>query len=199
MKKLIALSALTVLSATAIAEAKTENGLNYNEVSGEYVSQSVNTTDGTKTFTGYGINASALVSESIFVLGSYASTSRTADGEKTTLGQSQIGLGYRFGLSESTDLNLVGSYSSTPITGGSITGYMVGVGVRSLVSPDVEADIAAIYSTSKDSSTDPTTTSSGSGFDAGLKFKLSNNLFIGINYLSVKDLAQYKIGIGYRF
>lgn len=197
MKKLIALSALTVLSATAFAENKTETGVNYNEVSVGYVSQDI-TMSGTKyTFTGYGLTAAALVSENFFLSGSYGATSNTTSGTKTNIDQSKVGLGYRLPISDATDFNIFGSYSNTSVTSSADSNATsVGIGIRSIaLSPDLETNLSYIYTSSKKLDT----TTNGSGYQAGLKYKMTSNWFIDGNYLSRKDFNQYYVGVGYRF
>lgn len=198
MKKLIALSALTVLSATAFAETKTENGLSYNEIGVGYVSQKLTGDTSTNTFKGYSVSASALVTESIFLFGGYTSTSHDFVPEgKVTLGDTKLGLGYRMPLSDNTDLNLIGHYSSATVTSSNnITATGLGVGIKTLaLSPDLETTLAYVYYSQKDGST----TTNESGFTLGGKYKLPGNFFLNVEYLSTKDNKQYVLGGGYRF
>ena len=197
MKKLIALSALTVLSATAFAENKTETSVNYNEVAVGYVSQDV-TISGTKyTFTGYGLSAGALISERFFLIGSYGTTSNTTSGTKTNIDQSKVGLGYRMPISDTTDFNILGSYSNTSVTSSAdqnTTG--IGLGIRSIaLSPDLETSLNYIYTSSKKLDT----TTNESGYQAGLKYKITSNWFIAGDYYTRKDFNQYFISVGHRF
>lgn len=198
MKKLIALSALTVLSATAFAENKTETGINYNEVGVGYVSQDVTTSGTKKIFTGYGINGSALVSENIYLLASYGSTNRTSsDGSKITLGQTSFGLGYRLPVSNDTDFNAAIISSSTTVTSSdSISSYGIALGVSTVaINPDLQTSLKYVYQHSKQG----TETGNKNGYDIGLKYKITSSVYIAADYLAVKDLNQYFVGVGYKF
>ena len=201
MKKLIALSALTILSATAFAETKTENGLSYNEVGVGYVSQGVKNDGATDTFTGYGITGSFLLSDSIFLTGGFSSTNHTYDGkEKITLSGSTVGVGYRMPLSETTDLNVIGAYnnfSANTSPEQSSSSYSAFVGVRSkALSPDVEASIYYGYGRNKDFDGSSSNISSYSG---GLKYFLPSNVTLNLDFKSRTGFTQYTLGVGYRF
>ena len=87
MKKLIALTVMTLISGLAMANepGKSETGLDYNKIDINYISGTVNS----KIYTGYGVEGSFLVSDSIYVLGNYVDLTRTS---ATSLERSQIGL-----------------------------------------------------------------------------------------------------------
>jgi len=98
MKKLIALAALTFISGLAMANepGKSETGLDYNKIDVNYQTFKVSGVN----FTGYNAGGSFLVSDSIFVLGSYASLSHSGS---TSRESSKLGLGYRMGIAANTD------------------------------------------------------------------------------------------------
>mgnify|MGYP006299283299 CR=1 FL=1 len=201
MKKLITLSALSLLSVAALAEGKTETGINYNEVSVGYISQGVDNDGATDTFTGYGISGSFLISDSVFLTGAYNSTNHTYDDlGKITLSGTKIGLGYRMPLSDTTDLNVLGSYTSYSANTSpaqSQTSYGAYVGVRSVaLSPDLETSIFYGYGRKKDWYG---VSSNVSSYMGGLKYAFMKNVTLNLDFTSQTKFTEYVLGVGYKF
>jgi opacity protein-like surface antigen len=67
-------------------------------------------------------------------------------------------------------------------------------------SPDLETGIGYIYQSSSQKQDDGTTQNkTKNGFNLIAKYKLTKNVFVGLNYLSITNGSQYGLNIGYKF
>jgi hypothetical protein len=78
VKKIIALAVASLLSITAMAEgpAKTDTGINYNNVEASYESYKINS----YTWNGYGLGGNFLLNESIYATANYSQMSPETSG-----------------------------------------------------------------------------------------------------------------------
>lgn len=158
MKKL--LTGITLIAGASLASAENlpSNGFSYDYVQGIYNSSSfsstINGTSVSADFTGFGVSASKLVTDDIFITAGYSSVtadSMTAASTKYSIGldgtSTAFGAGYRLGINDSTDLNLSLAYRQTKYSatynGASLvsstdTTYPVTTGIRSRLSPSAE-------------------------------------------------------------
>lgn len=156
-KALIAIVVLTTLT-VADAENLTSNGFSYDYVQGIYsggtYKDTVSGSAVSADITGYNFRISKLVNENIFLEGAYEtakSTSMKINGTSYALGldgtQTELDLGYRMSLNESSDLNFkIGiaqykinfSYSGTQLASESKSTYPITVALRSKLSPELE-------------------------------------------------------------
>ena len=205
MKKMIALSALSLLSVAAFAEGKGDTNLNYDEITAGYLSQTFTDSDSGKsfTFTGYGFDGSYLITDSIYLIGGYSSSSNSKDfGKDTSINFTRLGVGYRFPMSKETDLNAALSYSNNTFTGSTdTTNYGLNFGIRSVVlSPDLETGLNYVYQMSSQKQDDGTTKNKTiTGFNLAAKYQLTKNVFVGLGYLSITNASQYALNLGYKF
>ena len=206
MKKLIALSAMSILSAAAFAEGKADTNLNYDEISAGYLSQTLKDDSGSGksyTFTGYGFDGSYLITDSIYLVAGYSSSSNSKDfGKDTSINFTRLGVGYRFPMSKETDLNAALVYSNNTFTGSAdTTTYGLNFGIRSVaLSPDLETSINYAYQMSNQKQDDGTTKNkTRTGFNLVAKYQLTKNVFAGLSYLSITNASQYGLNIGYKF
>ncbi|MEY4676320.1 MAG: hypothetical protein RLZZ470_827 [Pseudomonadota bacterium] len=201
MNKLIAISILSLLSTGAFAQNRDETSLNYNNVSVGYVSQTITSSDDSSvnyTFTGYGFDGSYLLTDHIFAIGSYASSSNSTDFDQSvTFTSTQLGLGYRYPLSKETDLNGTVTYLSNTFTSDSTgTGYVATVGISSVaLSPDLETSIR--YNSM--SITQDGVKETSTGYGLGAKYSFTKNVYAGLSYLTVTNASRYILSIGYKF
>jgi len=197
MKKTLFISAMALLSSSAFAQMNNGYGLSYNEIGFGYSSQKVAVSGTPKTFNGYGLSASALMTDIFYLNAGYANINRTESGTKTTLGQTNLGLGFRMPVYNDTDFNATIGISSTSVTASdSMSGYALGLGLRSLaISPDVESSVKYVYQHSKQG----TYTTNKNGLALGLKYKITGHFNLNGDYFSAKDANITTLGLGYRF
>jgi opacity protein-like surface antigen len=188
MKKLIALATLTFISGLAMASepGKSETGLDYNKIDVDYMNFKVSSTN----FTGYTTQGSFLITDDIFILGSYASLKHTGS---TTIERSNLGLGYRLGIAASTDA--FGSLAYSSMTQSSTkTGYAATVGVRSKIADPVDVMGSYTYSTAS--------TNHYNTVNVGLNYKFTDMFFATAGYGSTTGSASvstYTLGVGVKF
>ena len=185
MKKLFAITSLALLTSTAFAAeaGKSETGVDYNELSASYVSMEASS----KTYTGYGIAATYLLTENFFVLGSYTSVEKSP----TTIATTSGSVGYRLPMAANTDAVATIGYGYTTITSQTHQdSYPMSLGVRAAVTPDVDLGADLLYVQADDTQ---------SGFGASIKYKINSNMFIRGDYKSLTDSSQYAIGVGIKF
>ena len=214
-KSFIFLALLPVLSISVHAETPADSDLKYDSVSTGYSSSSI---------TGYSARQNFMsVSGNYLYNGNYIIGADYGTGSFAPAGYTQvnyssggISLGYRIGISRSTDVVLGSHVYSTDITqsgyiGVTQTGYSYSVGVRTLLNPKFEFD-ASLASTSYQNAT---TTSSialmngvATSVGAGLKFHISDEWAIrgGYGYQSYKTSSSatgtsnnYNINLNYYF
>lgn len=191
MKKLFAITSLALLTSTAFAAeaGKTDTGLDYNEISISYLSSDITntSTDVKSTLTGYGLSATYLLTENIFINGQYSSMEKSP----TTIATTSGSLGYRLPMSDSVDALATVGYGYTTITGTTHKdSYPMSLGVRAVVTPELDLGASLIYVEADDAQ---------SGFGASAKYKINSNIFIRGDYKSLTDSTSYSIGIGFKF
>ena len=185
MKKLFTITSLAFLTSAAFAAeaGKSETGVDYNELAAGYSSMEMSS----KTYTGYGISATYLLTENFFVLGSYGSVEKSP----TTIAMTSGSVGYRLPIAANTDAVATIGYSYTTITNQAHQdSYPMTLGVRAAVTPDVDLGANLIYVQADDTQ---------SGFGASIKYKINSNLFVRGDYKSLTDSSQYTIGVGMKF
>ena len=191
MKKIVTSAVLALVSAMALANepGETDTGLDYNKIEVDYMSATISSA----TWNGYYTSGSFLVSESIFLLGNYASVSRSS----ITREKSNIGVGYRLPIAASTDFFTTLSYYSQTVEGTTKltdVGGNLGLGVRAKLSAD--ADVVGAYNyISADSNT-------YNNYSVSLKYNVTQSIFATGGYTSqtgASSSTAYLVGAGVRF
>jgi len=184
MKKLLTITSLAFLTSAAMAAeaGKSETGVDYNELAAGYSSMEMNS----KTYTGYGISATYLLTENFFVLGSYGSVEKSP----ITIASTSGSVGYRLPMATNTDAVATIGYSYVDLGTTHEDTYPMSLGVRAAVTPDVDLGANLIYVEQKDAQ---------SGFGASIKYKINSNLFVRGDYRSLTDSSQYSVGVGIKF
>jgi hypothetical protein len=184
MKKLLTLASLALLTSTVFAAeaGQSETGVDYNELAAGYSSMEMNS----KTYTGYGISATYLLTENFFVLGSYGSVEKSP----ITIASTSGSVGYRLPMATNTDAVATIGYSYVDLGTTHEDTYPMSLGVRAAVTPDVDLGANLIYVEQKDAQ---------SGFGASIKYKINSNLFVRGDYRSLTDSSQYSVGVGIKF
>ena len=190
MKKIIALAVASLLSITAMAEgpAKTDTGINYNNVELSYDSFKVNS----YTWNGYGLGGNFLLNESIYATANYSQMSPETSG-LNTLKVSSAGIGYRLPIASSTDLFTDISYLSM-ILDTTNTGYRLTAGAKSKLADAVELTGSYSYL--------DVGTSTYNAFNGMLKLNVTDSVYGFGKYSSMtgtNTVKTYSIGVGANF
>jgi opacity protein-like surface antigen len=188
MKKLFAITSLALLTSTAFAAeaGKTDTGLDYNELSVSYVSMEAES----GTFAGYSLNATYLLTENFFIGGIYSSVEKSP----YTLASTQGLIGYRLPIAATVDGYATVGYGLTTVTSSKDEQmYPLALGIRASVTPEIDLRASVNYTEATEAQT---------GFSAGVKYKLNDNIFLNAAYMYSKgDTAttHYTLGIGIKF
>ena len=105
MKKLFTIVLLLSMT-SAFADAK---GPSWNYLELSYLEADVDVDDFSPS--GYGIGASTLVTENVFLFLSYADASESVFGSDIDISSTAIGVGYRFAVNDTTDFALGAGYA----------------------------------------------------------------------------------------
>ncbi len=159
-----ALLGATLFAALPLAaSAQNASGLNYNYVEGGYVATNLDNDNGDIDADGFGVNASAALSDNFHIFGGYASqdtdTFELVDGGErvnTDANQWRIGLGYNLPIAASTDLVARAAYEKFEIDDVTVDGetfdinegddgYSAEVGVRTAFTDNLEGHAFAGY------------------------------------------------------
>ncbi len=197
MRKLGALCAATLLGLPLTVMAE---GLSYNYLEGGYVS--VEPDDSDVEFDGYRAKLSVLINEGVYVLASYSDleSDENAGGAKATSETITAGLGFRFSLFDATDLNIEAAWlnSEVGIDGGAFNGaetdddgYTLGVGVRHLFFPQLEAGLKVDYTDVFDDD--------DFVYTASALFHVIPALSIGGSYTIADDSDTWTAGLRFNF
>ncbi len=198
MKKHIAL-ALAIFPALALAQQTQGNGLTYNYAGIGYGALNFNDSGVKANFSGFGLEAGALVTENVFLVGSYTSASAnkftlsgTSYAITMDIDQTNVGIGYRIPLSAGTDLTgsvgyARGTVKTTGVGSTTATSYPVSVGIRSLLNESVQAGASG--------------TVADGDFSAGafVQYKVVNNVGLVGSVSSQSSGTGYTLSVRYLF
>ncbi|WP_297820828.1 porin family protein [uncultured Paraglaciecola sp.] len=189
MKKLVLASAL-LLSVGTIQAAES---VRWDSASLSY--QSVDL-DGDK-LTGFGVSGTKLVSDNVFIAGSYASVSDDIDvfGSKVDVDFNtlSIGLGYRHAISTTTDFFGIVSYQDMEVEASfqgnseddSENGYGLQAGLRSLVTAQLELSGSLSYVDIADESE--------TGFNVSAMYHFTDQFSAGVGYGKSDDVDSLSL------
>ena len=191
MKKLFIVTSIALLTSTAFAAeaGKSDTGVDYNELALNYISTDVSS----NTLSGYGLNASYLLTENIFIGGGYVSIKNSSLTVTSTSGT----LGYRMPLAATVDgfVSVGYAYGTAKTTSSTNSdSYPLALGIRAAVTPDIDLRASVNYT---EESSDPK-----SGFAASIKYKINGSMFVNGSYAYSKgDKAStsYLLGVGIKF
>ncbi len=142
MKKLLIIISIFTLTATVSAN----DGPNWNIISASYIQADIDDLD-ELDLTGLGIAGSALLGENFVLFAGYSSISDDFLGYDIEVNGTSVGLGYRFGMSETTDFILNVSYENSEgcFDGDCVddNGYGALVGIKSRLSEKIELSASA--------------------------------------------------------
>lgn len=200
MKKTLFTSTLLVAlsSIPALATAQT---FNYNYVEGGYMS--VDPDNMSTDADGFNLGASALLTSNIFIFSGYSEleTNRIPGFNAVFNFRSvDAGVGYRMALGDVTDLNLKGAVLSGRIKlknagflsgSDTDTGYRLSVGLRHLLTDQVELNGGLSYSDIFDDDS--------TALNAGILFHLTPSFSIGGGYTYTSDSTGWTAGLRFNF
>lgn len=173
-----------------------------NELSYDYVQLSYVATDADGLdMDGASLDGSLKLNDNVFVVAGFAhDRSDRIGGLRAEVDSYKLGLGYRYGLNQQTDL-VAGaswirgkaqvSYSGFGSASESDNGYSLDVGLRHLLTPQVELNAAVNYSDIFD------------GDDTALNlaalFHATHNLSVGVGYSVASDVDAWAVGVRLNF
>ena len=197
MKMLI--TALLVASPLiSFAGDQASNGLSYNYVGIGYAAADYDNDGASFKLKGYGIEASGLITENIFLVGDLfnASTKKIkVDGTTYSIDLDytayELGLGYRMPISNGTDVyGIVSRHNQKLKANGenvSDTNNAFTIGIKTLLADSVELD------------------ASGGALDGdfrgklSLQYKVASNVGFVASYSTMRDGSQYQFGVRYLY
>lgn len=195
MKKLV-LASVLLLSMGSIQAAES---VRWDSASLSYQSMDL----GDEGLNGFGISATKLVGEDFFITGGYSSLSDDVDvfGAKVDLDFNtlSVGLGYRYAISNKTDLFAIASYQNLEIEasyrgnseGESEGGYGLQAGIRSLVTESIELSAALNYLNIGDGS--------DTGFNVSAMYHFTEQFSAGVGYGKLDDTDTISLSAVYFF
>ena len=154
--------------------------------------------DGDK-FTGFAIAGSKLLGEDFFVVASYGNAADEDSGFEIDFNTLSLGLGYRYALSQSTDLFTAISYEDIEVefsyrnSSESISenGYGAQIGVRSMVSEKIELSASIDYIKFADDT--------ATGFSTSALYNFSDQFSAGVGYSKIEDEDTLSLSAVYFF
>ncbi|XQF92615.1 outer membrane beta-barrel protein [Pseudoalteromonas espejiana] len=186
----ILLFTAAVASPAALAESP-----NFNYVSAGYLDGDIDGDDAD----GWTFDGSTLLGENFFLSGQYQTVGNSDDGVDVDFNWLSAGLGYRTAISASTDFYGLVTYENVEVEasyrGSSISddenGYGLSVGVRSMVSDNIELDGRLGYIDIADESE--------TSFTVGARYYFNNNFSLGANYTTLDELDLVGLTARYSF
>jgi hypothetical protein len=196
LKKLLIAVLLAVSPTLSFAADQVSNGLTYNHIGLAYGVTDVDSDGASFKLKGYGIEASGLVTENIFLVGNLynASTNKIKSGGTSfsldiDFNSYELGLGYRMPISSGTDAYGIISGQNQKITATGAnennTYAAFAIGVKTLLADSLQLD------------------ANGGMLDGDfrgkleLQYKVTSTIGAVANYTTMKDASQYNFGIRY--
>lgn len=137
---------LTLLLVSGAALADTPE---WNTAYVSYLNSNVDVGSADESFNGFGIGGSIAISSDWLLIANLKSVSEDLGNASIDLRTTSVGGGYRFSMSESTDLYGTVTLETLAVDVGSDdssdTGFGVGVGIRSMLTPVIEFDAKVDY------------------------------------------------------
>lgn len=198
MKKLLIAALFAVSPTLSFAADQVSNGLSYNHIGLAYGVSDVDS-DGTSfKLKGYGIEASGLVTENIFLVGNLynASTNKvkvsgTSYSLDVDFNSYELGLGYRMPISNGTDVyGIIGGQNQKITASGANennTYAAFAIGIKTLLVDSLQLD------------------ANGGMLDGDfrgkleLQYKITPTIGVVANYTTMKDATQYNLGVRYLY
>lgn len=186
-KSLLGLSVALLFSGSAFA-----NSPGWDLVELSYIKAEIDDTDFEPD--GFGLSGSALLTENVFLTADYTALSEDVFGIDLDLDSISAGVGYRYGISPTTDLYGTLTYEYADVSGAgesdSDNGYGVTVGVRSMLTDAFELGGSIAYI---DIDEDDTI------FTVEGRYYFTDNFAAGVSYGVAEDADLYTVNLRYAF
>ncbi|MEW6995038.1 porin [Colwelliaceae bacterium MEBiC 14330] len=208
-KSLLSLALVSaVLSSSVLAdehvsgEKHSASSPNWTYVQGSYVMFDIEDSDGLEP-SGFGVKGSRLIGDNFFVMGGFSllndEVALYGVSVDVDYAQLSLGLGYRYGLTESSDIYMAVSYEDVALkasAGGfseneSDNGYGIQVGVRSMVTDSIELS-GSLGTVSIDSESE-------TAFGLGADYFINKNFSLGLGYSSSDDMDTTSFNLRYSY
>lgn len=191
--KFITLATVALFSTASLAQAPT-----WNLIEASYGQADIDGLDELSP-SGFAIGGSSLLGENVFIRGSYSLLTDDISGVDIDLDQASVGLGYRYGLTETTDVYTSLSYQYVELSARGFgaseslddNGYGLTVGLRSRITEQLELDGAIAYVDIGDESE--------TGLGVSGHYYFNQNVALGLTYSSTADVSVYGISLRYAF
>lgn len=190
MKKLALAVALSVASAGAFAAAPA-----WDFIQGSYVITDFDESDFSYEPDGFAFSGSKLITDDIFITGEYSMQEDDILGIDVDLDMLTLGVGYRYALSNKTDLFGIVSYEDVEISRTGLSddedGFGLQAGVRSMILDNLELRGAIKY-IDLDEDDDTSVLVSADYF-------FSPVFAVGVSYETSDDLSTFGLNARYNF
>lgn len=187
---------LTLATAAFISSSTLADSLDWNFVEAGYALTDI---DGLSGFSpsGLAIAGSKLLDENIFIAASYSMLSDDFRGVDLDIDQVSAGIGYRYGLSSTTDVYVAASYEYFEVSansgGGSAddSGYGLTIGVRSMLTEVFELSGSIGYVDIDDDSE--------TALSVAAYYYFSDQVSIGAHHSTSSDADTTGVSVRYSF
>ncbi len=191
MKKLlIIISALTITTASLAAD-----GPSWNFIGASYLDADIDGLDELSP-TGYGLEGSFLASENIIIYAGYSSISDEIMGIDTEVNSTNIGIGYRFEVSDNADFAIGAGYAGAEacIDGYECfddSGYSLLANYKVMLSDKLELSLMADYVGISDESE--------TGFGIEVAYFFTNEFSLGLGFSTADDVDMLGVTVAIHF
>ena len=181
------------LALAAASFGATAGELSYSWIDGGYSRTNVDLGGSDVDFDGFALRGSAALGESFYVFGGYSSATNDEFGADIDLNQSQIGLGFRHGMSDRADFIAELGYLNTEVEAMGISddveAYRGSIGFRGELADNFEGLLKANYSDAGDAQDGEFSGTLGAQFKFNQTWGLVGEVELG------DDVTQYLIGV----
>jgi len=194
MKKLLLASTLLALSSASFAETAAEASPNWKFVEASYVSSTFDDDEDDIDASGYALKSSTTLGDNFLVTASYNTVSDEMNmygyDVEITLSQLSVGLGYKYNISQATDIYGIVSYRGyvAEVEAGGAkedadeSGYGIELGAKTMLTPNLEVGGGLDY-TSVDGETD-------TGLVGTINYAFTTSFSIGAGVTTSSDITS---------
>ncbi|MDC9513877.1 outer membrane beta-barrel protein [Pseudoalteromonas sp. CST5] len=187
--------AILLVTAVITSPAAFAESPNFNYVAAGYLDGDIDGDDAD----GWTFDGSTLLGENFFLSGQYQTLGNSDDGVDVDLNWLSAGIGYRTAIGANTDFYGLATYENVELeasyrgsnASNDENGYSLSVGVRSMVSDNIELDGRVGNVDIADESE--------TSFSVGARYYINNNVSLGANYTSLDELDLVSLTARYSF
>lgn len=194
MKKTFQLSSIFATSLLVSTCVLAEQAPKWDFVQATYATVEIDEID-ELDLAGFAISGSKLITKNLFIAAAYDNVSDTYYDNKIDMTNLTAGIGYRHSLSTTTDVygiaSIINQDIDTSFGGDDDTGYMLSVGVRSMLTDAFELSGSAAYGDIFDES--------DTSFAVSAFYHFNANLSVGASYAIADDTDTLAASVRYSF